>query len=70
MANTIHWRGPLCISKNAELDVAISNMEVEFTVGIYREKQILIDALENWLQDWNRAFGYFDRQASKTRVIV
>jgi hypothetical protein len=58
----------MCISKKAELDTAISDAEVEFTSGIYQEKQILIDALEKWLRSWNREFGYFDRQAAKMRI--
>lgn len=53
MENSTHWRGPLCISKNAELDAVISDVEVEFAhESLYRERQILIDALEDWL--WSR----------------
>lgn len=46
----IHWRGFLCISKHVELDTAMSDLEVEFTAGMYNEKHILIEALENWLK--------------------
>lgn len=52
MNSAIHWRGFMCVSKNAELDVAISDTEVEFTSGVYREREILIEALERWLQLW------------------
>lgn len=30
---------------------------------------ILVDAIEDWLFNWNREFGYFDRQASKMRAL-
>lgn len=67
MANAIHFWGHMCISKQAELDTAISDTVVELTGGISQQKQILIDAITDWLQNWHREFGYFDRQASKMR---
>ena len=63
----MQWHGPLCLSKRAELDTVVIG-DVEFTSGIWNEKRILIEALEKWLENWNREFGYFDRQASKKRM--
>jgi hypothetical protein len=47
--STLLWRGHLPISKRVELDYATSNIEFEFTCGIWDQKHILIDALEAWL---------------------
>jgi len=53
MANTLHWQTSLCISKIANLDPAMTDIEVEVAHGsLYRERQILIEALEDWL--WPR----------------
>ena len=50
MSNSIHWRGPLCISKRAELDTVTTNIELELvSKDVYWQKQVLIDALETWL---------------------
>lgn len=35
---------------------------------IIEERAALAEALEKFLETWDREFGYFDRQASKTRV--
>jgi len=42
------WIGPLCVSRRADMYAVIVG-EVEFTCGIYSQKQILIEALEKWL---------------------
>ena len=49
-ASSIQWRGPLCISKRAELDTVIGP-EVEFTAGICNEQRIFTEALEDWLAE-------------------
>lgn len=47
----IHWHGPLCMTKFADLDTVIAGHEdVEFTAGLWNEKQILIQALEQWVR--------------------
>lgn len=51
MANNLQWRGPLTISKRAELDSASTTLVVEFLENtIYLQKLVLIEALENWLE--------------------
>ena len=51
MISAIHWRGPLCVSRHADLEMAVTTFEVEFLRGsMWCEKHILIEALENWLQ--------------------
>lgn len=53
---SIHWRAPLCISKRAELDTVLTDVEVEvFSKYVYWEKQVLIDALESWIRDLREA---------------
>lgn len=70
MSSALRWRGPMVISKHADSDVIIGG-ELEFTAGsLYHERMILISALETWLENWNREFGYHDRQASKMRKTV
>ena len=52
-ASSVRWRGPLCISKRAELDTVQTNIELELSSrNVYWEKQVLIDALEVWLIDF------------------
>lgn len=44
------WRGPLYVSRRTDLNVVLLKDDVEFVPGyVYWEKQILIEALENWL---------------------
>ena len=48
--NSIRWRGPLCISKRADSNIVVTNIEVEiWNENVYWEKQVLIDAIEEWL---------------------
>ncbi len=44
----MHWLGPICISKNANLDTAIGPV-VEFTAGIHDQIEIFTEALQHWL---------------------
>lgn len=49
---SIHWQAPVQISKRAELDTIPTGIEVEIeSKYAYWEKQVLIDALENWLEN-------------------
>lgn len=69
MANSLHWRSTLGISRRAEPDVLMSNIEVDLIgASLYRERIILKQAFEMWLENWDREFGYLDRQASKRRM--
>lgn len=53
MSSAIHWRAPLCVSKRAELDTIATNIELELpSTGVYQQKQVLIDAIETWLQSF------------------
>jgi hypothetical protein len=53
VSSALHWRTPLCISKRAELDVIVTDAEMEISNRYeYWEKQVLIDALETWLLMW------------------
>lgn len=49
----MHWRAPLCISKRAELDVAVvRDVELEIeSKYVFWQKQVLIDAIELWLSN-------------------
>ena len=68
MANAIHWYGPLFVSKRAEPDVAVLKTDVEFVPEyIYWEKQILIEALERWLRNWDYEFALVDRMYAATK---
>jgi hypothetical protein len=46
------WHGPLCISKKAELDIALAAYtDVEFTPGSMRDQtRLLIEAIALWLE--------------------
>lgn len=56
MPSAIHWRGPLCISKRAEMDTVLTDVELELSsTNVYWEKQVVIDALENWLANLTEA---------------
>jgi hypothetical protein len=51
MSNALQWRGPLCLSKRFDSDAVVTNLEVEFSGRqVYWEKQVLIDAIEPWLE--------------------
>lgn len=53
MSSAIHWRGPLCVSKRAELDTVVTDVELELSnKNVYWEKQVLVDAIETWLQSF------------------
>jgi hypothetical protein len=44
------WRGAVPISRHAEMDAVMSDIEFEIHPrNLYPERQILIDALEEWL---------------------
>jgi hypothetical protein len=50
VSSALHWRTPLCISKRAELDVIVADVEMEISnKDVYWQKQVLIDSLETWL---------------------
>jgi hypothetical protein len=58
------------VPRHADVDAIPTNIETELHASwVFREKQILIEALEKFLDTWDREFGYHDRQASKMRWL-
>ena len=50
MTTGVQWRGPLCISKRAESNVIVTDVELALTSkDVFWEKQVLIDAIELWM---------------------
>jgi hypothetical protein len=68
MTNAIHWFGNLSLTRGCDDVPTLESFELDGRY-LYHEKRILVDALEAWLENWNREFGYHDRQASKRRMI-
>ena len=67
MQNTLQWLGNLSVQYDGYDIPTLDSFALDGRY-LYWEKQILIDALEHWFANWNREFGYFDRQASKMRM--
>lgn len=46
------WHGPLFVSSRRDLDAVVLKHDVEFVSSyVYNEREVLIDALENWLMN-------------------
>jgi hypothetical protein len=62
------WFGNLSVTAPGPLEVpTLESFELN-ECYLFPEKQILVESFEQWLANWNREFGYFDRQASKKRM--
>ena len=66
MENSLQWWGNLSLTHNGYQVPTLESFALDIRY-LYPEKQNLIQALEQWLENWNREFGYMDRQASKMR---
>lgn len=52
MSDTVQWHGPLYVSKRYDPEaVMVAGSDVAYEApSLYWEKQVLIDAIENWLE--------------------
>lgn len=66
MENSLQWWGNLSLTHNGYHVPTLESFALDSRY-LYWEKQILIQTLEQWLKNWNREFGYMDRQSSKMR---
>ena len=51
----VSWRGQVYVPRIREVDPVPTNLEFEYAPdALYYERQSMIDAMENWLGNWDR----------------